>query len=478
MVRNLFKRTQVRLAATFTILFTLAASTLFGLLLLNMTDELEERVRARVERTRDALLAVDRRFGFNELSDVVSEEAESVRDADSIFTLLDQTGVIRAGNVKKIKPFEGWSVIDRKDMPAVSSLGNPQDRFFTVWSPVSNGMLLVGRSDREVRQAKLILVQSLGWGLLATAALGIGAGVYLSGRAQRRIDNIANTLTAVASGNLDRRVSASDAADDLDQVAQKINAMLGQLQRLIQNVNQSSTDIAHDLKKPIGRLRERLEVANEKATTVAQFQDVVRDAILDVDQIVATFEALLNISQLQAGDRKARFTDVDLRSILSDVVDLFGPVVEDAGARLSHDLGRTPSATIRGDRELLVQLFANLVENALRHCPQGVAIEIGLGKTAHGYTVDVIDNGPGIPPAERDNVFRRFYRIEPARSGDGHGLGLSLVAAIADLHGAVVTLAENDPGLRVTLEFPGAPLGSERREPKREGDKPAVAPMR
>jgi signal transduction histidine kinase len=291
-----------------------------------------------------------------------------------------------------------------------------------------------------------------------TAALGIGAGVYLSGRAQRRIDDIANTLTAAASGDLACRIATSTAGDDLDQVAHKINAMLAQLQRLIQNVNQASTDIAHDLKKPLSRLRERLELATEKASEAKDFQETVQAAIVDVDSIVATFEALLNISQLQAGDRRARFTDVDLKTILSDVIDLFGPVVEDAGARLTHNLS---PAKIRGDRELLVQLFANLVENALRHCPKGVAISLTLESVPQGFVACVADNGPGIPEAERDNVFRRFYRLESARSSEGHGLGLSLVAAIADLHGATVVLGENHPGLSISLTIPKA--NKERR---------------
>jgi len=452
-VRDLFKRTQVRLAATFTLLFTLAATTLFGALLFNLTDEIEQRVRARVMHTRDALVTVDRKYGFDELVSVVDEEAESVRDTDNIFALKERNGTLRAGNVRSVAEFEGWHIIERSKLPAVADLGHSQDRFFAVWTPVSRGMLLVGGSDREVRQSRLILLHSLGWGLIITAALGIGAGVYLAGRAQWRIDNIANALNAAAAGDFDRRIPTSNAGDDLDQVAEKINTMLGQLQRLIQNVNQASTDIAHDLKKPIGRLRERLEVGSEKAVTSEAFKEVMSSAIVEVDSIVSTFEALLNISQLQAGDRKSRFTDIDLKSVLTDVIDLFEPVVEDAGGQLKYDIDQ-PGAIIRGDRELLIQLFANLIENALRHCPKGVTIRVDLQSFPRVLVASISDDGPGIPQGERGNVFRRFYRLEASRSGEGHGLGLSLVAAIADLHGASVELGDNLSGLRVVLRFP------------------------
>jgi len=454
MGRDLFKRTQVRLAATFTVLFTLASSTLFALLVYNLTDEIEQRVRARVLRTQDALLAVDKKYGFDELTSVVADEAESLRDADSIFALLDETGTLHAGNVRSLRVFDGWREIERAQLPAVAEQGSPQDRFFALWAPVSKGMLLVGGSDREIRQSRLILLHSLGWGLAVTAAFGIGAGVYLARRAQRRIDDIASTLGAVAAGQLARRVPLSNAADDLDQVAQSINKMLGQLQRLIISVNQSSTDIAHDLKKPMSRLRERLEVARAKAGSVEEFQEVVDAVMADVDSIVATFEALLNISQLQAGDRRGRFTDLDLKVVLNDVAELFEPVVEDTGGRFQLKITRMPPARIRGDRELLIQLFANLIENAVRHCPAAVQIRMQLESTADAFVASVCDDGPGIPEEEHGNVFRRFYRLEKDRSSDGHGLGLSLVAAIADLHGATIGLRDNNPGLRVDVSFP------------------------
>lgn len=453
-VRDLFRRTQVRSAVAFTFIITVAVSALFAILIARLADGIEDGVRARIVNTRDALLAIDRRYGFDELVSVVTDEAESVRDADSIFAVLDAKGEIVAGNIRTERPFEGWRELERSRLPDIAHDGTGRDRFFAIWTPVSRGMLLIGRSDREVRQARLILMRSLGWGILATAILGVGSGIYLARGAQKRIDAIAGTLSAVSAGELDRRVPVKLPHHDLDEVSDRINAMLTQLERLVQSANQSSTDIAHDLKRPMTRLRQQLEAASDTADENPGIKQILEDAIGEVDSIVSTFEALLNIGQLEAGDRRARFVDIDLEKVLDDAVEAYAPVIEDDGFKLSWNGARATVPTIRGDHELLLQLFANLIENALQHCPVGTTIELALASASRGPIASVADNGPGIPAAEHENVFRRFYRLERERSSPGHGLGLSLVRAIADLHGATVTLADNGPGLKVSIAFP------------------------
>jgi signal transduction histidine kinase len=453
-VRDLFRRTQVRTAVAFTLIFIATVTALFAVLTVRLADGLEEGVRLHVVHTKDALLAIDRRYGFDELVSVVNDEADSVRDVDSIFAIVDATGKILAGNIKSEQPFEGWRILERQHLPDIAGDGTGHDRFFAFWTRVSKGMLLVGRSDREVQQAKSILMRSLGWGLLATGFLGVGSGVYLARRTQKRVDDIASTLSAVSAGRLDRRVAITTPRHDLDEIGQRINAMLTQLERLVQNANQSSTDIAHDLKRPMTRLRQRLESASDGEMMNPDTRLALEEAIGEVDSIVSTFEALLNIGQLEAGDRRLRFVDIDLKRVLADASEAYAPVIEDSGDSLIWKASGAPSLTIRGDHELLLQLVANLIENVLQHCPAGTAIELGLATTAKGPTITVSDNGPGIPLGEHENVFRRFYRLERERSSPGHGLGLSLVQAIADLHGAGVALADNKPGLKVSIAFP------------------------
>lgn len=453
MVRNLLKRTQVRTALMFTLLFTVSVVLLFSALLFSLTEELEQGIKLRAERTRDALVTVDKRFGFDELVNVVTEEAESLRDSDSIFALLGTDGVVYAGNTRNVAPFDGWMILDRSALPDIRSEGSPQDKFHAIWTPVSKGRLLVGRSDREERQSSLILIRSLGWGLLATSLLAVGTGIYLARGTQRRIDDIADTLADVAAGQLDRRVRIRGGGDDIDEVTANLNAMLNQLQRLVENVNQVTTDIAHDLKKPMMRLRQRLEALRDRPDLSGDASARMDESLEAVDSIVATFDALLSIGQLQAGERRARFAPVDLSSLLADVADAYEPVIHDAGFTLDID---TPADAghIQGDSQLLMQMMANLMDNSLRYCPAGTRITVQVSRSGKQTELLIADNGPGIPAVAHEAVFRRFYRLERARSTPGHGLGLSVVSAIAELHGARIALSDNDPGTRIAITFP------------------------
>ena len=453
MVYDLFRRAQVRTALAFTLLFTVSVVILFSTLIYSLTEELEDGIKSRAMRTRDAMVAIDKRFGFDELVNVVTEEAESLRDADSVFSLLGNDGKTYAGNVRSVAPFDDWRVLNRTALPEIRSEGSPQDRFYSTWTPVSKGRLLVGRGDREERQFRLLLLRSLAWGLAATGILAVGAGFYLARGTQRRIDDIAATLSSVAAGNLDRRVTVRGSGDDLDEVSVDLNAMLTQLQRLVENVNQVTTDIAHDLKKPMMRLRQRLETMRDNADLSGETAARLDESLDAVDSIVATFEALLSIGQLQAGERRARFRAVDLSTLLADVADAYEPVIQDAGFALTV-APLEAEFSVHGDAQLLMQLLANLIDNSLRHCPGGTSIAIALRHNGKACLLTVADDGPGIPADAREAVFRRFYRLEQARSTAGHGLGLSVCAAIAELHGAEISLADNAPGTRVTIAFP------------------------
>jgi signal transduction histidine kinase len=451
---DILKRTPVRLAVAFTLLFAVTVVSLVAVLHLTIEAELAGHIKKRVEETSDTLLAIDAEHGFDALSAVVTDEAKSVRDFDSIFLLRRSDGGFQAGNVQNVSLFNGWSILDRAWLPMVADKGDPNDRFYSVWRPVSDGHLLVGFSDREIREVQRILLHGLGWGLLATVLLAIGSATYLARRTQNKIDAFAKTLEEAGRGDISSRVPLSGSGDDLDRVAAQMNAMLMQLQKLIDNVNQASSDIAHDLKKPIGRLRRRLEEALRSSASVEDFQSGVEGSLAELNSIVETFEALLRITQIEAGARRSRFSTVELAPLLSEVADIYEPVAEEEGARLIYSITAPASTPVLGDRELLVQLFANLIENAIRHSPKGSTIGVDLETEDGRYVAVVWDTGHGIPEEERENVFRRLYRLERERQTPGSGLGLSMVAAIADLHGAKVALKDNGPGLRVEVSFP------------------------
>ncbi|HEY8194012.1 MAG TPA: ATP-binding protein [Hyphomicrobium sp.] len=455
-VRNLLKRTPFRLAATFSLFFITIVLALFTVIYLVASARLVSDIRDRVRTNIDSLAVLDGDRTFDDLVTVVAEESESVRDPDFIVELVDKNGKFLAGNVRGVPQFDQWRTLKRSELNFTLDRGEPTDEFLAIWRPLAKGTLLVGSDNSEVRQMKSFLLKLLTYGLLVTSLALVLCAIYFARQTQQRIDAFANPLARVSQGHIGARVPISGQQDDIDQVALQVNGMLGNLQRLIENVNQSSSDIAHDLKKPLGRLRQRLDNAQRKAKSPDEFQTAVNDALLDIDSITETFDALLRITQIEAGARKDRFVPVDLRVLLADVHDVYDIVAEDAGDKLSYTADVESTASVRGDPELLVQLFANLVENAIRHCPPGTQIGLRLRAANGAYTIDVSDTGPGIPVAERENVFRRLYRLERARSTDGSGLGLSLVAAIAELHGAKVALADNAPGLRVEVSFPAA----------------------
>ncbi len=451
---DLLKRTPVRLAAAFASLFALSVVALVSVLYITLVSELDSAIRQHVEEITDTLTAIDRQQGFEDLTAVVAEEAASVRDFDSIFLLRADDGSVKAGNVQNVALFSGWGELDRAWLPMVATKGNPDDRFFAKWTKVSKGNLLVGGSDREIREVRRILLHGLGWGLIATVLLAIGSAVYLARRAQQKIDVFATTLSKVSRGQISERVPVTQSHDDLDNVATQINATLAHLQKLIESVNQASSDIAHDLKKPIGRLRRRLEIALRTTDDPTAFRAQVEESIEELDSIVETFEALLRITQIEAGARRARFCTLDLKTVLADIAEIYEPVVEEAGGVLYSRLNGAGDVDVTGDRELLTQLFANLIENAIRHARGGMHIGVRLEGRGDRLVAIVEDDGPGIPEEERQNVFRRLYRLERERATPGSGLGLSLVAAIAELHGAEVELRDSSPGLRVEVSFP------------------------
>jgi signal transduction histidine kinase len=272
----------------------------------------------------------------------------------------------------------------------------------------------------------------------------------------RRIEEINRTTRSIMDGDLAQRVPVSGGGDEMDQLAVNLNAMLDRIQTLMESLKRVSDDIAHDLRTPLSRLRHRLEAA--RGRTGPHGDAVIEQSIAEVDAILETFSALLRISQIESGARRAGFSEISLERIVSDVGEAYAPVAEDRGQRLKTVLASVPP--IQGDRELLTQMVANLIENPIRHCPADVEIIIGLALEGGSPVLRVADTGPGIPASECEKVLRRYYRLEASRTTPGSGLGLALVKAVADLHGATVELSDNQPGLRVIVRFPApaAPL--------------------
>jgi signal transduction histidine kinase len=447
--------TAFRLAAVFACLFAAAVLLVFAILYVQVGRELEHRLAVRLTNARAQFLRAHQRDGFNELAGLVADEAAAAGDYESVFLLNGSDGDYVAGNVQAGPSFSDTRWIDSGQLRGLTEKVPGEQRYLALWFNLSgDGAMLIGLSDAEIRSTREVLLRTFGWGLVATVLLAISSGVFLGQRAQAQIDRVAHTLTAIRRGGLTARVPVTGHGGDIDVVSRQINGTLDQLQSLFESVNQSSADIAHDLKTPIGRLRQRLEGLRASSGTVADNLPVIDTAIAEIDGIVSTFEALLNITQIEAGARKIRFKIVDLTQVVASVLEAYVAVAEDAGMELDGPTGSPTTVRVLGDQDLLSQLLVNLIENAIRHCPKGTRIEIAFAEEPQGTVLSLRDDGPGIPEGERESVFRRLYRLEKSRTTPGSGLGLALVKAIADLHDAAIRLDDNQPGLKVTVTFP------------------------
>jgi signal transduction histidine kinase len=287
--------------------------------------------------------------------------------------------------------------------------------------------------------------------LLLVLTLAIAGGIVLSMAFLQRVDTITRTAEAIIGGDMQRRIPVRGAADDIDRLAVTLNRMLDRIASLMEALRQVSNDIAHDLRTPLGRLRQRLDEVRRNAGSVVEYETAVDHAVAETDEILDTFAALLRIAQIESGTRKAGFRSVDVSALTAHLCQTYLPVAEDARKTLDIDIA--PDIAVDGDRELLVQMIANLIENAIRHTNDDTGIVVRLERHGAGAQIVIEDNGPGIPDGERERVLERFYRLERSRTTAGSGLGLSLVAAIAELHNAKVELADANPGLRVSIVF-------------------------
>jgi signal transduction histidine kinase len=289
-------------------------------------------------------------------------------------------------------------------------------------------------------------------GLGAIVVLAALGGLYTSIWMRHRIDSISRISQEIMCGDLDRRIPMRGSDDEFDHLAASLNAMLDRIQELMRGVQQVSNDIAHDLRTPLTRLRQRLELASRRTRSTAELQATLVGSIADVDAILDTFSALLRIAQVEAGTRRAGFGEVNLSLLLSELVEAYQLVAEEQNQSLVAAVDET--LTVHGDRDLLMQLFANLIENAIRHTPRGAVIHVDATAFAGSVDASVSDDGSGIPDLYRKAVLRPFYRLEASRTTPGSGLGLSLGLAIATLHEAKLELLDNNPGLRCVVRFP------------------------
>jgi signal transduction histidine kinase len=312
--------------------------------------------------------------------------------------------------------------------------------------------LAVGQDLQDLQEVKEFLGQAFGWLLAAILILGLVCGAIVSAITLRRVEKINLTVGDIMNGHLDRRIPLKGTNDEFDRLSRHLNLMLEQIEKLMGGLRQVSIDMAHDLRTPLSRMRQRLEGARNRARSLEDYEQAIDQALRQNDEILETFSALLGIAHLGSGAHRQGFLDISLSDIFETIEETYAPIAEERHQILFTTI--EPDLMIHGDRRLVTQMLVNLVENAIRHSPPGARISMILFHRESGVTAVIADTGPGVPEAEREKIFQRFYRLETSRTTSGSGLGLSLVSAIADLHGIRISLSDNHPGLRVTLEFP------------------------
>ncbi len=435
------------LGTVFLLALTIAGITAFELI----RQELATRIDLNVS---DSYSVISQSYGENDLTDLidtVNSHARTTPHHDKVYALANSAGRILAGNVTQVPPSAGW-LTAKAEMIGVTDESNDYRLFV---GDVGIYKLLVGASFSETNAIGRLTFTSLGWAGVLLIALVVITGLVIAARGQRRLDGIAATMHRIGMGELTARIATSGRNDDVDALVSEVNAALDRLAGLVDGMRQVSVDIAHDLKTPLNRLSITIEDAIEADEAGRPAAEFLVEAQGEVRQLNTTFDALLRIANIEAGTRRSRFTALRLDDLLETIADAYGEVAREHGQTLKLEVAGE-LAEISGDRDLLVQMFANLVENAIRHCPPGTQIELSGQMEGQHVAAIVKDTGPGIPEGERDKVFQRLYRVEKSRTTPGSGLGLSLVKAVADLHGATLALSENGPGLCVTVRFPSS----------------------
>jgi signal transduction histidine kinase len=312
-------------------------------------------------------------------------------------------------------------------------------------------LLILGRDVDAVNELTEIVTQALLLGAVPMGIVAIAAGAFLSLGTRKRIETVHQAARRIMRGHLTERLPVRGTDDDFDRLAKIVNGMLAEIERLMHEAKGVGDDIAHDLRTPLTRLRGRLERAHDNAADVGEFKAALGEAINELDQTLSTIEALLRIAQIEDGRRKAGFRSVEIAQIAAEVNELYEPAAEDKGITLSVDFA--DPRRVEGDRDLLFEAITNIVDNAVKFTPGGGSIAISVRSGALGPILRIDDTGPGIPSGERKNVLRRFYRLDRSRHQTGTGLGLSLVAAIARLHGFRLSIEGTEgEGCSIVLE--------------------------
>jgi len=455
---RLLRTSTFRLALIYLALFTVSALCVLGFVYWNtagfVAKQTDETIRAEITGLGEQY----RVTGLTGLTAVVIERSRNQRE--SLYLLTTADGRPLAGNLDSMPPAPagtaGW--IDFAYARTVGGVDLEHQARARLLLLPGGFRLLVGR-DVEARQLfQRRLRETVLWALALTVAFGLAGGVLMSRRLLRRVETVNAAARGIMAGDLTRRVAIRGSGDELDQLAVNVNAMLDRIEQLLDAMRQVTDNIAHDLRGPLHRLRTRLEVTLAQPEDPQACRAALEDTVAEAEALLNTFNALLLIAELDAGAQSAQLVPLDLGALARDVAELYAPLAEDHGLALTVETA--DGLTVAGERHLLSQALSNLLDNAIKYTPRGGMVHVAARRGAQSCEVSVTDSGPGIPAADRERVQDRFVRLEASRHRTGSGLGLSLVRAVARVHGGALRLEDGEggtAGLSATVALPAHP---------------------
>jgi signal transduction histidine kinase len=465
---KLFRTTTFKLTLAYLIVFAVFAALLLGYFALNTRRLVTEQITDTVNAEITGLSEQYRQGGIRRL--VLIIEARSRRPGSSLYLVTTFNGDTLAGNISALDPGvldnPGWSETGYRRLDE-AGVDRGHEALVRVFQLPGGFRLLVGRDLDERQRLERIIASAGRWSAAVVVLIGLVGGVFVTRRVLRRVDAMTDKARTIMEGDLSGRLPVAGSNDELDRLAENLNAMLERIEALMHGLKEVSDNIAHDLKTPLTRLRNHSEEALRTAKGETAYREALEQTIEESDGLIRTFNALLMIARAEAGQSSESLTDFDAAEIARGVGELYEPLAEEKGLTLTVE-AEVPAPMV-GNRELVTQALANLVDNAIKYGGaaaaadgiNGAAPEIVVRAVGEGDKIllTVADHGPGIPESDRGRVTERFVRLETSRTEPGSGLGLSLVAAVARLHGGELTFADNSPGLKSIIALPrGGPV--------------------
>ncbi|MGX1108775.1 MULTISPECIES: sensor histidine kinase [Bradyrhizobium] len=466
---KLIRTTAFRLTLVYLFLFALFAASLLAYFAWNTRRLITEQITTTVNVEISEITDIYNRRGLRGLLGTMGNRA--LRPGANLYLVTAPNGQMLAGNVGALAPgvmsTQGWTETAYRRL---DDQDKTDHRALVRVTQMDNGFrLLVGRDLEERRRLFGIVAKAAQWSILVVVVLGIGGGIFVARRVLHRIDAMTGTTKRIMAGDLSGRLPVGRSGDELDRLAENLNAMLERIEALMTGLKEVSDNIAHDLKTPLTRLRNRAEEALARSGCEADYRAALERTIEESDGLIRTFNALLMIARAESGQARGNMDDFDGADVANGIHELYEPLAEDDGMTLQV---KTVPAPIHGNRELISQAVANLVENAIKYGKPDASVQplnadareilIEARREGDQVLLSVTDHGPGIPEADRKHAVERFVRLEASRTLPGSGLGLSLASAVATLHGGELRLGDAHPGLVATLVLPVRVGGSDR----------------